>query len=227
MPSAPEGRSDRENREHRHRQHDLAARQPHRERHRADRCLYGCLRQVSNDAEQALASTELRACKAEHNTCCTENQCCKHHQNRCETGLGYISDVNCGTDEHKQNELRCNPELSELFAEACANFAGRFGVTSARRMATASRPESAILPLRTVSSATSRKETLSTMITLTLPRTMWLRAKCRFKISFSYISAAAPTAIPSTTETGMFRKSAALAFPPCAIPVKVVNSTIT
>ena len=94
-------------------------------------------------------------------------------------------------------------------------------------LVTASRPDSAIFPLRTVSSATSRKETLSTMITLTLPRTMWLRANAASKNLDRAYPTAAPTAMPSTTETGMFRKSAALAFPPCAIPVKVVNSTIT
>ena len=64
-------------------------------------------------------------------------------------------------------------------------------------------------------------------MTFRLPRNRYPCLKIVSKKQNSIYPTIAPTRMPSSTETGIFRKSETFALPPCAMPVKVVNSTIT
>ena len=112
--------------------------------------------------------------------------------------------------------------LSARKERSFASSAALFCFSAHAMLITASRPESGTRPFSAVSSAGSRNERLKRISSCAVPRTFTLR-----KNSASSSPAAAPSAIPSTMDSGMPMKSAARACPPCAMLVKIENSTIT
>lgn len=85
------------------------------------------------------------------------------------------------------------------------------------------------MPSSQLSTAISRKDTPRITITFMLLRIYRLLRYAASKNRLSKNPTKAPSAIPSRMETGMFTKSIQFTVPVpfCAIPAKVVNSTIT
>ena len=106
---------------------------------------------------------------------------------------------------------------------------GDFILTTHAMLTTASSPETATIPSSQLSTAISRKDTPRITITFMLLRIYRLLRYAASKNRLSKNPTKAPSAIPNRMETGMFTKSIQFTVPVpfCAIPAKVVNSTIT
>ena len=103
------------NRQNCYGQHQCSAGKPQGQGHGTDGSLNRGLRQISDDAEQALLQIQSGSEQAEHGAQRTEHKGCSNHGQCRKSGFKRIADIYSGSNQNKKNNLCRDPQFSKFF----------------------------------------------------------------------------------------------------------------